>query len=129
MPQNHRTPRLLVSVRNATEAEAALAGGAHLIDVKEPARGPLGRADEATIAAVVRRVAGRRPVSAAMGELAPNAGPGAPPGLAYVKWGLAGRACNAGWQEQLPTMYPREHRARRPSRTAAVRGARVVPVA
>ena len=55
MPQAHRTPRLLVSVRDAVEAEAALAGGAHLIDVKEPARGALGRADDATIAAVVRR--------------------------------------------------------------------------
>ena len=41
--------RLLVSVRNGQEAEAALAGGAHVIDVKEPARGSLGRADETTL--------------------------------------------------------------------------------
>jgi uncharacterized protein (UPF0264 family) len=61
---------LLVSVRSAAEAEAALAGGAGLIDVKEPARGALGRADAAVIAAVVRAVGGRRPVSAALGELA-----------------------------------------------------------
>ena len=52
-------PQLLVSVRDATEAAAALHGGAGLIDVKEPARGPLGRADAATIAAVVQTVAGR----------------------------------------------------------------------
>ena len=35
---------LLVSVRNVEEALAALEGGASLIDVKEPSRGPLGRA-------------------------------------------------------------------------------------
>ena len=46
--------RLLVSVRNALEAEVALAGGAHVIDVKEPSHGSLGRADEATLAEVVR---------------------------------------------------------------------------
>ena len=36
-------PGLLVSVRSAAEAATALAGGADLIDVKEPSRGPLGR--------------------------------------------------------------------------------------
>ena len=40
-------PGLLVSVRSGAEAEAALAGGADLIDVKEPTRGALGRADGA----------------------------------------------------------------------------------
>src|SRR5207237_10897019 len=34
---------LLVSVRSATEAGAALEGGADLIDIKEPRHGPLGR--------------------------------------------------------------------------------------
>src|SRR6187397_469811 len=34
--------RLLVSVRNGHEAEAALAGGADIIDAKNPASGPLG---------------------------------------------------------------------------------------
>ena len=47
--------RLLVSVRSVEEAEAALAGGADLIDVKEPTRGSLGRADDAVIAAILRR--------------------------------------------------------------------------
>src|SRR5437870_6982957 len=88
MARGGPTPGLLVSVRSASEAEAALAGGAHLIDVKEPGRGPLGRADDATIAAVVQRVAGRRPVSVALGELHEQGRcyPGA--GLSYVKWGL-----------------------------------------
>jgi uncharacterized protein (UPF0264 family) len=61
--------QLLVSVRTAAEVEAALAGGAALLDVKEPANGPLGRADDGTVAEVVRAVAGRCPVSAALGEL------------------------------------------------------------
>ena len=38
-------PGLLVSVRSADEAIAALAGGADVIDVKEPNRGALGAAD------------------------------------------------------------------------------------
>jgi uncharacterized protein (UPF0264 family) len=61
--------QLLVSVRSADEVEPALAGGAALIDVKEPAGGPLGRADDAVVAQVVRAVGGRCPVSAALGEL------------------------------------------------------------
>ena len=34
--------RLLVSVRSADEVGAALAGGAEIVDVKEPSRGALG---------------------------------------------------------------------------------------
>lgn len=85
--------RLLVSVRSAEEAEAALRGGAALIDVKEPGHGSLGRASDKTLADVVRVVAGRRPVSAALGELLETSGDERPPdaaSLAYVKWGLAG---------------------------------------
>ena len=37
--------RLLVSVRNASEARAAINGGADVIDIKEPDHGPLGMAD------------------------------------------------------------------------------------
>jgi (5-formylfuran-3-yl)methyl phosphate synthase len=85
-------PGLLVSVRSATEAASALAGGADLIDVKEPSRGSLGRADDAVIAAVVQEVAGRRPVSAALGDVCDFAAPYAKPGLSYWKLGLAGCA-------------------------------------
>jgi len=90
--------RLLVSVRSVAEAEAALAGGAALIDVKEPAHGSLGQASLATINAVAAAVAGRVPVSAALGELTQRMSLHplwlgqrlfAPP-LAFVKWGLAG---------------------------------------
>jgi uncharacterized protein (UPF0264 family) len=94
-------PELLVSVRAAAEAAAALAGGAAVIDVKEPSRGPLGRADAATVAAVVGTVAGRRPVSAARGELAEDADPLPADGLAYVKWGLAGLGGRPDWRGLL----------------------------
>lgn len=60
---------LLVSVRDAGEAVAALAG-ATIVDVKEPSRGPLGRADASVAADVLRAVAGRAMVTLACGELA-----------------------------------------------------------
>ena len=50
--------KLLVSVRCAEEATAALAGGADIIDVKEPRRGSLGRADDRVIREVMEVVAG-----------------------------------------------------------------------
>ncbi len=93
------TPSLLVSVRSAVEARAALAGGADLIDIKEPSLGSLGRAHDAVIAAVIDAVSGRRPVSAALGELADHQGEVSPPGLWYIKWGLAG--CPADWRARL----------------------------
>lgn len=86
---------LLVSVRSACEAEAALAGGADLIDVKEPSRGPLGAADFGVIAEVVEAVRGRAPVSAALGEWRERAESQRsnpvrlPRDVAYAKWGLA----------------------------------------
>lgn len=61
--------RLLVSVRSADEARLAVAGGADIIDVKEPLRGSLAAADAAVLRAVRDEVGGRRPLSAALGEL------------------------------------------------------------
>ena len=65
---------LLVSVRDAAEAAAALEGGAAIIDVKEPRHGPLGAADPEAIAAVAQVVGSRRPWTMACGEL--GGGPG-----------------------------------------------------
>ncbi|MEX0775750.1 MAG: (5-formylfuran-3-yl)methyl phosphate synthase [Phycisphaeraceae bacterium] len=123
-------PRLLVSVRDAVEAASALAGGADIIDVKEPSRGPLGMADVATIEQVMAVVAGRAPVSAALGDIGegplecgghdaalafrdakavpPQAEAGsAPPqsigSLAYVKIGLA--QAPADWPQALARRY------------------------
>jgi (5-formylfuran-3-yl)methyl phosphate synthase len=99
------TPGLLVSVRSSVEALAALAGGATLIDVKEPDRGPLGRADDEVVADVVRVVAGRCPVSAALGEFADRGADIPLLGLHFVKWGLAG--VRPGWQDDLRPLLMR----------------------
>jgi uncharacterized protein (UPF0264 family) len=64
--------RLLVSVRDASEALVAAHGGADFIDAKEPGRGALGDLPPATIRAIVERLrdAGLdRPVSATIGDL------------------------------------------------------------
>jgi uncharacterized protein (UPF0264 family) len=92
-------PKLLVSVRSVVEAEAALAGGADVIDVKEPARGALGRADDAVLEDIRIAIAGRRPVSAALGELRDFANH-APTRVDFVKCGLAGLASDPTWPRQ-----------------------------
>jgi uncharacterized protein (UPF0264 family) len=92
---------LLVSVRSAEEAAAALDAGADLIDVKEPAKGALGVAEAEVVAAVIDAVNGKVPVSAALGEWSPNAITEAhwhlELDLAYIKWGLAGYQHGPGW--------------------------------
>lgn len=64
-----RRGSILVSVRDAEEALAAIEGGADVVDVKEPSKGPLGRAELEQIVAITQVVRGRRPVTAAAGEL------------------------------------------------------------
>lgn len=103
------SPSLLVSVRSAAEARAALEGGAALIDVKEPSRGSLGRATRATIQAVLAEVKGRRPVSAALGELATEPDLPEVAGLAHVKWGLAGLGSSPDWPRMLARALDRLH--------------------
>jgi uncharacterized protein (UPF0264 family) len=91
--------RLLVSVRNEAEAEVACQRGADLIDVKEPAHGSLGAADPATMTAIVERVAGRVPVSVALGELLEGRtlSPALADRLQYAKFGLAGCRQQTDW--------------------------------
>ena len=103
-----RAPQLLVSVRSVAEAEAALAGGCDVLDIKEPARGPLGMADVATIADILAlrdQTSAGVPVSVALGEGAEwRSGrpiPRLPEGIAYLKLGTAGLAPVRGWSEQL----------------------------
>jgi uncharacterized protein (UPF0264 family) len=100
------SPGLLVSVRTAAEATAALAGGADVIDVKEPMHGPLGAASFSTIADVVRAVCGRVPVTAAMGELVDlererltRESTSLPGGVSFHKIGLAGCRDLDNWQD------------------------------
>lgn len=92
--------RLLISVRSVQEAEIALANGADVIDVKEPGRGSLGRADDATVlsvASLIRRLPSKAELSMALGELRDDPAP-PPAGFAgFVKVGLA--HCH-GWRER-----------------------------
>lgn len=60
---------LLASVTSVAEALAALDAGADLIDLKNPAKGALGALPPETLRAVVNVVAGRRPLSATVGDL------------------------------------------------------------
>jgi (5-formylfuran-3-yl)methyl phosphate synthase len=60
--------KLLASVRTVEEALAAAAGGADIIDLKEPGQGALGRLPDATIRAILRAIAGR-PASATIGDM------------------------------------------------------------
>lgn len=101
-PPGPRT-RLLVSVRSAAEAAIALAAGADVIDVKEPARGPLGAADAGVLAAVADAVGGRLPLSAALGELCDRPRPwpaGVAAQLQFIKLGLAGCRAEPNWPQR-----------------------------
>jgi uncharacterized protein (UPF0264 family) len=64
---------LLVSVRSIDEAHEAIRGGAAIVDVKEPANGPLGRAEPNVAAAIGGAVGGGVPWTLACGELSQGA--------------------------------------------------------
>lgn len=94
--------KLMISVRDEQEAAAALAGGADIIDVKNPAEGSLGAGRPETITAIVKVVQAATPVSASIGDV-PNlpgtvalAGLGAATcGVRFVKVGLLGARTGA----------------------------------
>ncbi|HUA48136.1 MAG TPA: (5-formylfuran-3-yl)methyl phosphate synthase [Solirubrobacteraceae bacterium] len=91
------SPQLLVSVVSAEEAVRALAGGAEIIDVKDPLEGALGAPSPRVLSEVVHAVGDAAPVSVALGDV-----PGLPHtaalaargaaviGADYVKVGLRG---------------------------------------
>jgi len=113
--------RLLVSVANAAETSAALAGGADVIDAKNPLAGALGAVSADALREIHATVAGACLVTAALGDAADEteveraAGTFAAAGAALVKVGFAGitsasrvesligaavrgvRACNGTW--------------------------------
>lgn len=87
--------QLLISVTDVTEAQAALDGGADIIDVKNPAEGALGAAPVAALRDVCAMVPDDHPSSAALGESATQPGAlalaaygAATLGVDYVKVGL-----------------------------------------
>jgi uncharacterized protein (UPF0264 family) len=74
-------------VVSAREALEALHGGADVIDVKNPAEGPLGAPQPRTVGEIMQAVARRKPVSLALGEY-----PGRPTSAAWAALGAAGFA-------------------------------------
>ncbi len=99
------TPRLLISVRDALEAVAAMDGGADIIDIKEPDRGSLGQASAEVMEDIHQALRARKrfsgPISAALGELLdlPTSADRDVliPALTWMKVGLSG--CHrANWQ-------------------------------
>jgi hypothetical protein len=89
--------RLLVSVVSAEEARRAVAGGADIIDVKDPGEGALGAPAPRVLSEVAQVVGDAAPVSVALGDM-PNlphtaalaARGAAMSGAGYVKVGLRG---------------------------------------
>jgi uncharacterized protein (UPF0264 family) len=102
--------RLLVSVRSEEEARAALAGGAEIIDAKEPSLGALGKVDIDVLRAIIWAVNGMRPVSAALGDsgdaaqLATDARAAAEAGAMFVKVGFADVSDVAQVRERLASV-------------------------
>ena len=97
---------LLVSVRSASEAQAALLGGADIIDVKEPSLGSLGAASADVWQEVANVVKDQVSLSLALGELLEFdrlPGPNLPSQTDYAKIGLAGCKNVADW----PTRWKR----------------------
>jgi dihydroneopterin aldolase len=101
---------LLASVTGAQEAELALARGADIIDLKDPAKGALGALDPSVVRDVVAVVAGRRPASAVTGDLPMDpdtivaaARRMAATGVDYIKIGLFS---GAGRQDCIRALTP-----------------------
>jgi len=89
--------RLLISVTGAHEVEAAVAGGADIIDVKDPREGSLGAGPPHVIRHVRRLTPPQLPVSVAIGDLpdlpgtaALAAAGAAACGVQFIKVGLMG---------------------------------------
>ena len=91
--------QLLVSVASATEAMAALAGGADVIDAKDPLAGALGAVSVEVLREIHTAVAGSRPVTAALGDandevrIERDVRTFAGAGAALVKIGFGGIGC------------------------------------
>jgi len=91
--------RLLVSVARAAEAAAALAGGADVIDAKDPHAGALGPVSVPVLREICAAVGGVQPVSAALGDAADEAAierdahAFIAAGALFVKVGFGGITC------------------------------------
>lgn len=106
--------RMLASVTGPDEAEIALAGGADIIDLKDPSHGALGAVAVRTVRETVVAIGGRRAVSAVTGDLPmePDAlvaavGTMAEAGVDYVKVGVFGGGDPAGCIDALAPLAAR----------------------
>lgn len=92
--------RLMISVLSAEEAMEAIAGGAQILDVKNPSEGSLGAQSPSVIRDIKRIAAGRLQVSAAIGDM-PNL-----PGTAALA--ALGAACCGADYIKVGLMGPRD---------------------
>ena len=94
---------LLVSVRDSAEAQAALNGGADVIDIKEPRAGSLGPAEVETWRKIVDVVGADKPLSVALGELQDDGVCGLArqaAGMRFAKIGLSGCHDESDWNKR-----------------------------
>ena len=87
--------RLLISVRDASEAGREVAGGAEIIDAKDPHRGSIAPVSPTVLRTIRAAVPARLRVSAALGDVASReevarAFAALPAGLSFVKLGFRG---------------------------------------
>jgi uncharacterized protein (UPF0264 family) len=114
---------LLVSVRDAAEAVAALAGGADIVDAKEPEAGALGAVRPQVLAAIRGVVPVGVPLSAAGGDIATTADlerslAAIEVPLGFVKLGFRGVG-DAGMAERLLSLAV-QRAERLPGRPAVI---------
>ena len=100
-PNGFPMPRLLVSVRNAPEAQIAVEEGVQLIDVKEPRSGSLGAAPSESIRQVADICGQTVLLSVALGELLETPQVYLPANVlpAFVKCGLSGCGQRPHWSD------------------------------
>ncbi len=118
--------QLLISVVTADEVEAAVSGGADIVDVKDPREGSLGAAAPHVVRAVRAAVPAGVPVSVAIGDvpdlpgMAALAAAGAAScDVAYVKVGLLGPSDEASALRLLKAVCRAAAEAARPPRVMA----------
>jgi uncharacterized protein (UPF0264 family) len=95
--------KLLVSVRSLDEARVAWNAGVDMVDLKEPARGPLGAVDSNVATEVASSAGGRGPLSMALGELMDECSDTArivPEAVSYAKLGMAGALARGDWPQR-----------------------------
>ena len=103
-------PKLLVSVRDVTEACLAWKIGVGIVDVKEPIRGSLGPADSEVLLQIAASAPPDVHLSAALGEL--RDGPDSravelPERFQFAKIGLAGCGSDKLWRVAWPKALAR----------------------